>query len=103
MASSPAGCASIFHVLLLSFLAALARMSQIFLPAELLCWFGSAFAVSETASGKVQRKKRSSRVKANKAPVPAGWRRPSLSRSHRRTDHREDNKDIVRISQCMQG
>ena len=82
MASSPAGCASIFHVLLLSFLAALARMSQIFLPAELLCWFGSAFAVRETASCKVQRKKRSSRVKANKAPVPAGWRRPSLSRSH---------------------
>ena len=71
-------------MLLLSFLAALARMSQIFLlgVAELLCWFGSAFAVSETASCKVQRKKRSSRVKANKAPVPAGWRRPSLGRSH---------------------
>ena len=81
MASSPAGCASIFHVLLLSFLAALARMSQIFL-AELLCWFGSASAVSETASCKVQRKKGSLRVKASKAPVQAGWRRPSLARSH---------------------
>ena len=80
-ASTPAGCTSIF-VLLLSFLAALARM--FFLPgvAELLCWCGSAFAVCEPASRKVQRNKKSSaRVKANKVSAPTGHR-PSLGRSH---------------------
>ena len=73
-ASTPAGCTSIF-VLLLSFLAALARM--FFGKAALLVRAGSAFAVGEPVSRKVP-----ARVKANKASAPAGWHRPSLGRSH---------------------